>query len=99
MIQEGFVRVTTVDVGCYIQTFAYGGFMKIPRSCAAIFFVAVMSALLQGATGSAPHISITLNASDAPRKIFHAQLTMPATPGTLTLYYPKWIPGEHAPSG
>jgi len=73
--------------------------MKIPRSCAAIFFVAVVSALLQGATGSAPHISITLNASDAPRKIFHAQLTIPATPGTLTLYYPKWIPGEHAPSG
>jgi predicted metalloprotease with PDZ domain len=47
----------------------------------------------------APRISIALDASDAPRKIFHAQLTIPAVPGTLTLYYPKWIPGEHAPSG
>jgi len=47
----------------------------------------------------APRISIALDASDAPRKIFHAQLTIPAAPGTLTLYYPKWIPGEHAPSG
>jgi len=47
----------------------------------------------------APRISIALDASDAPRKIFHAQLTIPAEPGTLTLYYPKWIPGEHAPSG
>jgi predicted metalloprotease with PDZ domain len=46
-----------------------------------------------------PHISIALDATDAPRKIFHAQLTIPATQGTLTLYYPKWIPGEHAPSG
>ena len=26
-------------------------------------------------------------------------MTIPASPGTLTLYYPKWIPGEHAPSG
>jgi len=24
---------------------------------------------------------------------------MPAKPGPLTLYYPKWIPGEHAPDG
>src|SRR5216110_1084435 len=47
----------------------------------------------------APHVTISLDATEAPRKIFHAQLTIPATPGTLTLYYPKWIPGEHAPSG
>lgn len=51
-----------------------------------------------GAT-AAPHINIALDATDAPRKILHAQLTIPATPGTMTLYYPKWIPGEHAPSG
>src|SRR5579864_2925366 len=37
--------------------------------------------------------------TEAPRKIFHAKLTIPATAGTLTLYYPKWIPGEHAPDG
>jgi len=57
----------------------------------------MMSAPLRAA--DAPRISIALDASDAPRKIFHAQLTIPAEPGTLTLYYPKWIPGEHAPSG
>jgi predicted metalloprotease with PDZ domain len=55
--------------------------------------------LASHATGTAPHIDIALDAVDAPRKILHAQLTIPATPGTLTLYYPKWIPGEHAPSG
>ena len=26
-------------------------------------------------------------------------MTIPAKPGTLTLYYPKWIPGEHGPTG
>lgn len=51
------------------------------------------------AAGPPPHIAIALDATDAPRKIFHAQLTIPANAGTLTLYYPKWIPGEHAPSG
>src|SRR5512142_3589514 len=48
---------------------------------------------------TAPKITVALDASEAPRKIFHARLTIPATPGTLTLYYPKWIPGEHAPDG
>src|SRR5438477_2776450 len=47
----------------------------------------------------APHITISVDATEAPRKIFHARLTIPAAPGTLTLYYPKWIPGEHAPDG
>ena len=48
---------------------------------------------------AAPTITLSVDASDAPRKIFHAQLTIPAAPGTLTLYYPKWIPGEHGPTG
>jgi predicted metalloprotease with PDZ domain len=47
----------------------------------------------------APRITISVDASEAPRKIFHAKLTVPATPGTLTLFYPKWIPGEHGPTG
>ena len=47
----------------------------------------------------APTITIAVDASEAPRKIFHAQMTIPAAPGTLTLYYPKWIPGEHGPTG
>jgi predicted metalloprotease with PDZ domain len=61
--------------------------------------VSMMSIGLHAAPVAAPHITVALDATDAPRKIFHAQLTIPATPGTMTLYYPKWIPGEHAPSG
>ena len=59
----------------------------------------IMCPLALHAAPAAPHISIALDATDAPRKILHAQLTIPAVPGTMTLYYPKWIPGEHAPSG
>ena len=50
-------------------------------------------------TASAPHVSLFVDATEAPRKIFHARMTIPAKPGTLTLYYPKWIPGEHGPTG
>ncbi|HXW92144.1 MAG TPA: M61 family peptidase [Terriglobales bacterium] len=48
---------------------------------------------------AAPTITVSVDATAAPRKIFHARLTIPASPGTLTLYYPKWIPGEHGPTG
>jgi predicted metalloprotease with PDZ domain len=44
-------------------------------------------------------IEVRLDATEAPRKLLHAQLVIPAAPGPLTLYYPKWIPGEHSPSG
>jgi predicted metalloprotease with PDZ domain len=74
--------------------------MSISRCAVAVAAaVSMMSVSLHGAAVPAPHITIALDATDAPRKIFHAQLTIPAAPGTLTLYYPKWIPGEHAPSG
>ncbi len=46
-----------------------------------------------------PTVTISVDATSAPRKIFHATLKIPATAGDLTLYYPKWIPGEHAPDG
>jgi predicted metalloprotease with PDZ domain len=50
------------------------------------------------ALGQAP-IRLRVDATEAPRKIYHAELTIPAAPGPLNLFYPKWIPGEHAPTG
>ncbi len=54
---------------------------------------------LSGWSATPPTITIFVDASSAPRKIFHAKLKIPASAGELTLYYPKWIPGEHAPDG
>ena len=51
------------------------------------------------ATAAAPTITLAVDASEAPRKIFHAKMNIPASPGPLVLYYPKWIPGEHGPTG
>src|SRR5436853_7650692 len=46
-----------------------------------------------------PTIQLSVDASEAPRKSFHARLKIPATAGTLTLYYPKWLRGADAPDG
>ena len=43
--------------------------------------------------------TVAVDATDAPRKVFHARLTIPAKSGDLVLLYPKWIPGEHGPTG
>jgi predicted metalloprotease with PDZ domain len=75
------------------------------RSAVQKFYCLVIVLLLSfpAFAGSAPvvtpTITLSVDASEAPRKIIHAQLRIPARPGMLTLYYPKWIPGEHGPTG
>jgi predicted metalloprotease with PDZ domain len=44
-------------------------------------------------------ISLQVDATEVARKLLHSHLTIPVVPGSLTLYYPKWIPGEHGPTG
>ena len=77
--------------------------------CLTIFLQLVLSsnqtshaksdAVLGAGQQSIAPITIALDATDAPRKILHAHLRIPAKPGPLTLVYPKWIPGEHGPTG
>lgn len=50
-------------------------------------------------SSSTPPIELQVDAREAPRRLLHANLTIPVKPGPLTLCYPKWIPGEHAPNG
>jgi predicted metalloprotease with PDZ domain len=44
-------------------------------------------------------VRVSVDLREATKHIFHAKLTFPVTAGSLTLVYPKWIPGEHAPIG
>src|SRR5271170_3363141 len=44
-------------------------------------------------------IQITADLSDAPRKLYHAEVDLPVTAGPLALTTPKWIPGTHQPFG
>lgn len=44
-------------------------------------------------------LTLQVDLTQAPRKLFSVHETIPVKPGPLTLYYPKWIPGDHAPDG
>ena len=46
-----------------------------------------------------PPIRLVVDLTDAPRNIFHSAENIPASPGDVVLVYPKWIPGNHRPSG
>ncbi|HEV2710205.1 MAG TPA: M61 family peptidase [Edaphobacter sp.] len=46
-----------------------------------------------------PAIKITADLSEAPRKLYHAEIEIPVTPGPVTLITPEWIPGEHRATG
>ena len=57
------------------------------------------AALMIGSVVAKAQITLSVDLTDAPRKMIHATETMAVTPGALTLVYPKWIPGEHGPTG
>ena len=46
-----------------------------------------------------PPIQINVDATAATRRLIHAEMHFPVKPGPLSLMYPKWIPGEHGPTG
>jgi predicted metalloprotease with PDZ domain len=62
-------------------------------------FIAVVLALAASAALAEEAISVTVDATKTQQKLLHARLVIPVKPGPLTLYYPKWIPGEHGPDG
>ena len=70
-------------------------FCRIPS----LIFLAFAPALAAPAAFAANAISLTVDASLTQQKLLHVRMEMPVKPGPLTIYYPKWIPGEHAPSG
>jgi predicted metalloprotease with PDZ domain len=44
-------------------------------------------------------VTLLLDASRAADGIMRAHERIPAAPGAFTVVYPKWIPGEHGPTG
>ena len=44
-------------------------------------------------------LTLKVDLTGAPKRMFRVQETIPVKPGAFTLLYPEWIPGEHAPSG
>jgi predicted metalloprotease with PDZ domain len=55
--------------------------------------------LLVCAVAPAADLTVHVDARDVQRKHIHTELGLAVHGGPLTLVFPKWIPGEHAPSG
>lgn len=52
-----------------------------------------------GGMGPAGAVALTVQLPNPGQQILYAHEMMPVRPGPLTLYYPKYIPGDHAPDG
>ena len=57
------------------------------------------TALLWLALGAGAGMELQVDLREAPRRLVHATMSIPARPGPLVLVYPKWIQGAHAPAG
>lgn len=78
-----------------------------------VFFAALLSAAAAGAHAAAQSdsssaisyatevrpMTVLLDARDASHGLMTAHLWIPARPGNFEIVYPKWIPGEHGPTG
>lgn len=67
------------------------------KKCAGVALATTVGSLI--AVAQTAPITLSVDLTDAPRKILHATEVMPVTAGPMTLVYPKWIPGEHGPTG
>jgi len=68
--------------------------MRYRPILAIVFFC---SLLASAQSGVLEHLKV--DATDAPRNILHATVTIPVTSGSVTIVYPKWLPGNHRPTG
>src|SRR5882724_13136756 len=69
----------------------------MPKRLALAWFICTL--FVCTLAGAQDAIRVRLDASDAPRRLYHVRMTIPAKPGPMTLLYPEWIPGEHGPTG
>jgi predicted metalloprotease with PDZ domain len=65
-----------------------------------IFLLLILPALcVSAALAQTAGIKLNVDATEAARNILHVSEKIPVKPGRFRLFYPKWIPGEHSPTG
>jgi predicted metalloprotease with PDZ domain len=76
---------------------AIRGLRRLP-ACLLLLCLA-LPALPQSSRPFPGVIALSVDVSDVQRRILRVVETIPAGPGRLELYYPQWVPGNHAPRG
>ena len=72
--------------------------MPLLRSQWSLLFTGLVLASASRSYAQAP-IEITADLSDAPKKLYHAEVDLPVKAGPVSLTTPQWIPGNHRPTG
>ena len=79
---------------------------RLSAVCGLVFALAACAAQAQPAQPAAAPlaqwpgtIELQVDASDVGQRIQRVRQRIPVQPGPLTLWYPQWIPGNHAPTG
>src|ERR1051326_5429249 len=80
-----------------VFTICTGAIMTKTRSSLAVVAFLFFGLLASAQSNIAERLNV--DATDAPRNILHATITIPVAPGPVTIVYPKWIPGNHRPTG
>src|SRR6266403_4458797 len=88
-----------MDANCIAKS-ARGVFMRLAAArtgiiCGIIFLLC--GTAVRGQENAPAKLEVDLR--DAVKRVYHSKMEFPVKSGPLTLVYPKWIPGEHSPTG
>jgi predicted metalloprotease with PDZ domain len=77
--------------------------MPIQRSFGGALWIALITMVATQAVSQNARlngvITLAVDATDVQRRILRVTEVIPAAPGKLVLYYPQWLPGNHAARG
>jgi len=82
-------------------------YLRLPRLLASITCAALAITALTARAGVPPvldqpypgTIVLRVDARNLSQQMLRMTMSIPVTPGPLTLLYPQWLPGNHGPSG
>jgi predicted metalloprotease with PDZ domain len=83
---------------CALEELVMPHSKRIFIRCNVALLILIAATCVSGQNHENP-IHITADLSEAPRKLFHAEIDLPVKEGPLTLTAAKWIPGTHSPIG
>ncbi|HZU38225.1 MAG TPA: hypothetical protein VFA18_20040, partial [Gemmataceae bacterium] len=73
--------------------------MRMPRFAVLLLTVIVLESAPVSLWAAGPTLRVDVDARELSRRLVHADIRIPCRPGSLKLWYPKWIPGCHAADG
>jgi hypothetical protein len=65
----------------------------------ALMAMTVIAMITTAQESSTPAMTLEVDETQAPRRIAFVDEEIRVRPGALALAYPRWIPGEHGPTG